>query len=225
MTVNGTDISHWNAWPNPDLHDFMFLKATESIRYIDPTFLDRVELIRATGKPWGAYHFLTTLSSVDEQMAHFHDTANLHSGEMAALDFEDDGTWRHWSSRTLADHAIAAMSLLLEMYPFNRVVLYCNRDAWKNIVQPYDVPVGDGLWIASPGQEPTMAWTFWQYGNGALDYDRANFDHPDDLRHWVDTKGATVKHSQQQLLNDTNYYPPAMVLSTAHLQQALLIEE
>lgn len=206
MTVNGTDISHWNSWPQINQYDFVFLKATESTRYVDPTFETRVGLVRAAGLVLGAYHFLTTPSPIHTQMEHFHDVAHLHSGEIAVLDFEDDETWRHMTTRALADLAREAMQWLLEAYPFNRVLLYCNRSTWLTIVKPYGVTIGDGLWIASPGQEPTMPWLFWQYGNGALDYDRGNFSGADELHHWATSKGATTELSQQQYLLDDNYY-------------------
>lgn len=175
MSIEGTDWSHWNENPNPDPYSFIIHKATQGTKYVDPTYADRARWIRDLGKVWGAYLFPVTNHREQDQVDHFVDVANIQPGELVALDFEDDDTWRQYTMRALAQMAQACMQALIAAYQNNRVLLYCNRSTYINIVRPYEVNVGDGLWIASPGQEPTMPWAIWQYGHGSVDYDRANF--------------------------------------------------
>lgn len=185
MSVPGTDWSHWNINPDPHSYDFIIHKATQGTTNVDSEYHKRAQWIRDLGKIWGAYLFPVTNKPAAKQVDHFILTADIRPGEIVALDFEDDGTWKQYTPRQLAELGNDCMSALVVAYPNNRVVLYCNRWTWNNVVKPFGVHLGDGLWIASPGLEPTMDWVIWQYGNGSVDYDRANFTTLNDFTHWV----------------------------------------
>ncbi len=77
------------------------------------------------------------------------------------------------------------MNGLREMYPDNRILLYCNISTYLNIVVPFGVPVMDGLWIATPDQVPHMPWVFWQYTSTPVDTNRSVFDSVESLREWA----------------------------------------
>jgi lysozyme len=200
MTVSGTDLSHWNEHPALDSYQFVIHKATQGTGYKDSRYDERHIDVIQRGKIWGAYHFLTTAGNIEEQMHWFSSVADLDRGDIAALDFEDDNTWHTYTKMHLASLARHAMIWLMDNYPDVRVLLYCNRTTWSNIVLPYGVPLGDGLWIASPGTTPLMDWVMWQYGNGSVDYDRANFNTLSEMRSWCASKGRTETDQSQQYL-------------------------
>jgi GH25 family lysozyme M1 (1,4-beta-N-acetylmuramidase) len=200
MTVLGSDWSHWNEHPNADPYEFIFHKATQGDYQVDSRYAERASWIRDMGKVWGAYHFPDVNVPVGKQIRYFYDHANIQPGDVVALDFENDGHWYAYTKAFLANFGKMCMAELFIRYPNNRVILYCNRDAYATIVQPYNVPIGAGLWIASPGTAPTMPWLFWQYGNGSVDYDRANFTDLDALKLWCHFDTAPDTRKQQQLL-------------------------
>lgn len=54
----GIDISHWDGDISIDENiDFIIVKATEGVNYIDNTFASNVKKVRRLGKLLGAYHF------------------------------------------------------------------------------------------------------------------------------------------------------------------------
>jgi len=202
MTVNGTDWSHWNNSPNPDPFDFIIHKATQGDHYVDPRYGERKQWIRDLGKIWGAYLFPEVATPPERQVDHFREIADIRPGDIVALDFESDGTWSHYTNAHLAAFGDELMALLQYHYPDNRVLLYCNRSAYSSIALPYQVSLGDGLWIASPGSIPTMSWVIWQYGNGAVDYDRADFPNIDTMWQWATKRPAPQPGDQQFLLTN-----------------------
>lgn len=64
------DLSHWNVisdWGKFGEHfDGFIIKATQGSNYQDPAFQDHLEHALATGKPVGAYHFLTNDNALDQ---------------------------------------------------------------------------------------------------------------------------------------------------------------
>lgn len=189
MTVEGIDISNNNPDQDYSQYAFTFLKATEGETFQDADYSARHAAVRNAGKIAGAYLFYRTASTPQAHAAFFHTVAAIQPGDIVALDFENDETWGQYSSQALAGMATQTMQLLLQMYPQNRVVLYCNLSTYNNVVVPYSVPLGDGLWIAEPSGTPTSDWVFWQYSSDTVDHDRANFDTFDRLHLWANTKG------------------------------------
>lgn len=189
MTIDGIDISNNNPDQDYSQHDFVFLKATEGETYQDATYTTRHAAVRNAGKIAGAYLFYRTASTPTKHVEFFHTVAAIQSGDIVALDFENDGTWAQYSNQALAGMATQTMQLLLAAYTTNRVVLYCTLWTYNNIIVPYNVPIGDGLWIAEPSNTPTMPWVFWQYGQSGIDLDKGNFDSADKLHVWVYSKG------------------------------------
>lgn len=191
MTVNGIDISNNNVDQDYSVHDFVFLKATEGETYQDATYTTRHAAVRAAGKVAGAYLFYRTASTPGNQVSFFQTVAAIQPSDVVALDFENDGTWGQYSNQALAGMATQAMQLLLGAYQNNRVVIYCNLNTYNNVIVPYNVPLGDGLWIAEPSGTPTAAWVFWQYGQSGVDLDQGNFASPDALLVWATNKNKT----------------------------------
>lgn len=189
--IEGIDISHHNALPDITPYAFVFHKATQGATNTDPTFAARWPLIKARGKVRGAYHFMSMRDSAQAQVDHFVSAVSVERGDIIALDFETDGTWGSYTVQAIGTMGAEVMRLLRLKYLNNRVVLYCNRSDYTRYVAVLGkVPVGDGLWIASPGFVPTMPYVFWQYGGVGLDVDHGNFDSIDALKEWANMGSA-----------------------------------
>lgn len=189
MTVNGIDISNNNPDQDYSVQDFVFLKATEGETYQDATYTTRHAAVRSAGKICGAYLFFRTASTPANHVTFFTRVAAIQPGDIVALDFENDETWSQFSAQALAGMATQTMQLLLQAYPQNRVVLYCNLSTYQNVIVPFNVELGDGLWIAEPSGTPTFPWVFWQYAQSTVDLDYGAFDSAHSLLVWATSKG------------------------------------
>jgi hypothetical protein len=191
MTVQGEDLYEFNPFPNTPSKDFYFLKATEGVTFRDPTYQARAAAVRAAGKVLGAYHYWHYADSEFEQVSVFAQHAQLLPGDVGILDFEDDGTWHTLTAGAIATRGTLTMNQMRHAFPYNRLLLYCNETTFYTIVQPFNVPQGDGLWIAHPGGRPTMPFLFWQYGQTGVDLDEGEFSTPADLHLWAGTQHTT----------------------------------
>lgn len=200
MTVNGTDISHWNEHPIIEPYDFVILKCTQGDYQVDSAYHERVNLVRNNGRILGHYHFVDVGINVERQMRKFSDNVDSLPGDIIALDFEDEGHWRLYNKQHIANVGTECMNFLINTYQDCRVLLYCNRSTYTGIVTAFGVPLGDGLWIASPGVEPAWPWVLWQYGNGSVDYDRAIFTDVTAMKRWLHRTPQSTKFSQKFLL-------------------------
>lgn len=189
MTVHGIDISNNNPDQDYSQNDFVFLKATEGETYQDATYSRRHAAVRSAGKIAGAYLFYRTDSTPGHHVEWFHTVAAIQPGDVVILDFENDGSWSQYSNQALAGMATQAMQLLLSAYSQNRVLLYCNLWTYNNVIAPFSVPNGDGLWLAEPSSTPAIPWVFWQYAQSGVDLDQGNFDSVDRLHTWAYGKG------------------------------------
>jgi hypothetical protein len=198
MTVYGVDLSHWNTLPNLSSYSFVFQKATQGVDIVDPTYTQRHNVVRDAGKVFGGYHFMTAASPGKAQAEFFARIAGLQAGDVAAVDFEDDGSWPADFGdprfAAIAATATECMDTILAALPANRVLLYCNSSTYENIVVPHKIPVGDGLWDAAyrllPPPDP---WLFWQNTSSPVDLDQAAaFADLPALARWV-AKTPTVK--------------------------------
>ena len=88
MTLTGTDVSSYQGdTPNLDGLDFVIVKATQGIGYVNPSHAPVVAAARAAGKLAGHYHFLDD-SSPEAQAQYFWDNAGWIAGEQLAVDVE-----------------------------------------------------------------------------------------------------------------------------------------
>lgn len=77
----GTDLSHWNALVDANAVrangiTFAWCKATEGTDYVDPTFVGKVNQLRAAGIIVGAYHMMRA-GNIRAQAAHFANVASM----------------------------------------------------------------------------------------------------------------------------------------------------
>ena len=184
-TVPGIDVSYWNAgidWPKVRAtgQRYVFIKATESTRYKDPTFDDNWSGAKSAGLLRGAYHFFRCNADAKKQADNFIDYVNSlnDSGELPpVLDIEThDGQKR--------DKIVPAAKLWLDSVEAafgKKPIIYSG----KFFLQDYFSEVGGGppvwakdhpLWLAQypqqyvPGMQPFLPrgwfqWAFWQYSD------------------------------------------------------------
>lgn len=187
--IEGYDLSNNNA-DVPDLGDvgFVFHKVSQGNWFTDGKYAERADWIRGNWV-WGAYLFPEITASAASQVAFFANRADIRPGDVVILDFEDlpggYNAWRQYSNQSIAGFGTQLMNGLIAAYPNNRVLIYCNLSTYWNIVQAFGIPVGDGVWIATPDQTPTMDWVFWQYTSEPVDTNKSKFDTEARLRSWA----------------------------------------
>lgn len=179
MWVPGIDVSNWQG--TVDWHrmkaagiDFAFIKATESVDFTDPFFIQNWRGAKDAGISRGAYHFARPgRNSAVAELLHFekalHSAGELILGEdMIVLDLEDtiigqgpDATGR-WAAEWL--------QLAQEMFGVTPI-LYTRANllsSWLPILGRFP------LWIAEYKADlyavpsPPSPWTeimFWQYSD------------------------------------------------------------
>jgi len=182
-TVPGIDVSYWDSgidWPKVRAtgQRYVFVKASESISYKDPTFDDNWFGAKSAGLLRGAYHFFRCNADARKQADSFIDYVKSFNddGELPpVLDLEThDGQRR--------DKIIPAAKIWLDRVEaaFDRKpIIYSG----KFFLQDYFSESSGGpplwaknypLWLAQypdlyvPGMEPSLPrgwfkWTFWQY--------------------------------------------------------------
>jgi GH25 family lysozyme M1 (1,4-beta-N-acetylmuramidase) len=182
-TVPGIDVSYWDAgidWPKVRAtgQRFVFVKATESITYKDPTFDDNWFGAKSAGLLRGAYHFFRCNSDAKKQADYFIDYVKSFddNGELPpVLDLETpDGQRKEKivpAARTWLDRVEAAFG--------RKPIIYSGQ----YFLQDYLCEAGGGppawakeypLWLAQypnqfvAGSQPFLPrgwfkWTFWQY--------------------------------------------------------------
>jgi lysozyme len=176
--VPGIDISHHNGDIDFELvrragHRYVFMKATQDIRFVDPRFLDNAARARVQGMPYGAYHFFDYRVDGTAQADHFVDRVELGGGFddtlPAVVDIEC------WPPAGTSIHVLAVARLhdFVERV-FSRTgrlpMIYTSARMWREVMG--DSPeFGDlALWVACWRCEaPALPagwedWRFWQTG-------------------------------------------------------------
>ncbi|MCI3277542.1 glycoside hydrolase family 25 protein [Streptomyces cylindrosporus] len=181
MTIKGIDVSNYQS-ATYDLTgcDFVFVKATEGVSYVNPKHADQVARARANGRVVGHYHYLRATSSLAAQMDYFLAHAAPRAGELMAVDWEEAGV-----SCAEKDSAI---KYLRSKAGGRKVLLYCSQSYWTG--RDTTSYAGDGLWIAQyngkPGQPSIQAkWVIHQYTSTPLDTNVAAFSSRAEMAAWA----------------------------------------
>lgn len=179
--LNGIDVSSYDpATPNLTGDQFIFVKATEGVTYVNPEQGSQAQAGRNAGCVVGFYHYVTGNDSMQSQAQWFVDQCDSVAGDLLVIDWEE-------TSVSCADKD-AILQAVKSLRPHHRVLLYCNTDFWLNIDTTSFCE--DGLWIAdysnpagSPGiQHP---WVFHQYSGSPQDLDVGNFTSLSALQSWA----------------------------------------
>lgn len=196
--INGQDWASYQG-PNPDPAglDFVFIKVTQGLNYINPYWQQQVEVARRAGAVIGLYHYPDMRNGAGVECQHFCTVAAnalsadmWGSSRMAMLDWEgydrDNQGVSHAAQAAYKDAFLEHLGILR---PHNRSVLYANLDYWRNI--DTTGKFGEALFIATAGRQaghPGIAtpWLFHQFGtNRGVDQDVANFPSRAALAAWT----------------------------------------
>jgi GH25 family lysozyme M1 (1,4-beta-N-acetylmuramidase) len=177
--VTGIDISHHNGDIDFERvrragHSFVFMKATQDVRFLDPRFLDNVAGARGIGMPWGPYHFFDYGVDGTGQADHFLDRVELAGGLDDALPpVIDVECWPPIGSST---HVLAAARLRdfvdrVFVRTGRLPMVYTSVLMWREVVGNALGFDAHHLWAACWGCEaPAIPdggwsdWTVWQTG-------------------------------------------------------------
>lgn len=128
----GTDLSMWNAVNDADAMrangiTYAWLKCSEGVGYVDPTFFNKVRQLKSAGIVVGAYHFMRA-GSASAQAQHFRQVA----GDAGCL---DAGALMPMADMEAADVRSDANDFVTAFYDALRVEpmdCYGNVDWWRN---------------------------------------------------------------------------------------------
>ncbi len=152
---------------------FVFIKATEGVTYVDPTYNTNWENAHKSGMRVGAYHFFRFESDGLEQANNFIDNVEkLKKSLPPVLDVEYYGDYIH---RPMGkDEVVGKLENMVDTlqkhygkYP----IIYCNRFVYEAYIRD-NFPECD-IWyrsidtdfpILSDGRE----WTFWQFDDKGI---------------------------------------------------------
>lgn len=180
--VKGIDVSHYQRdkgtidWKKAASSvDFVFIKASEGISFVDGAYKESRDGARAAGLLVGSYHFAGGGDPLKEA-DHFLDTVGeLKEGELLALD------WEIGFSGNPAEWCRVFLSRVKEKTGI-KPLLYTNEARVRTIDWSGVVKGDFGLWVAKYGENdgsipqsaPTSGqwafWALWQYtSRGAVD--------------------------------------------------------
>jgi GH25 family lysozyme M1 (1,4-beta-N-acetylmuramidase) len=177
--VRGIDVSHYQGridWQRVAAagYRFVFAKATEGVRYVDPTYVRNKTGAEREGLVFGAYHFANPDARPNDAVReanHFLDRARLIPGNIVpVLDLETTGGLSH---RRLTHWILTWMRHVRDRLGV-RPILYTSPLGWQLRTGDTATIARAGyeqLWVAHWGvEEPTVpaghwdrhGWTFWQ---------------------------------------------------------------
>lgn len=193
MALKGIDISHWQAGLNLNVVpcDFVIVKATEGVRYIDPSCDAFFQKAKALGRKLGFYHFARPeLNTAFAEAQYFYTHCKNYFGKaIPILDWESSGQWNVAWAKEWLDQVYKLSGVRPLIYMSESVV---NRYNWSDVVSG-----NYGLWVAkyrdnvedwafdmtNAGTSPKVKWwksyCMWQWTssgrfvgyNGKLDCD------------------------------------------------------
>lgn len=209
MVMQGYDVSNWQSGYSTDwlirTSDFLIMKATEGLNFVDGYCDGWVQACRNAGHPWGFYHFARNNDPIAEADFFVDDTANYFGEGIPVLDWEDG------QSVAWVNAFVERVHSRTGVWPW----IYANP--WR--FQLGGVNENCGRWVASyPGGEPSpdacpvadgVPVCCWQYTSTPLD---KNYFYGD-VETWrayatggKETEGdEDMTPEQSQMLENCNY--------------------
>lgn len=211
MAMFGIDISNHNR--GIDIGStgakFCIAKATDGVRFVDPSCDRYVQTCKRLGIPWGVYHFANGMhkSSMRAQADYFVDNCRNYFGEgIPVLDWEDSD--EDYGGAVVKYGPGAAKEFLDRVYERTgvRPMLYTYAAAvraadWSEVAKDYALwgaGYGDGRRTFEAPGTANYSWGAWgapaihQYSSaGGLDKDIAYFG-PDGWKKFATGKGDEV---------------------------------
>ena len=155
------DISHHDTAPNLSDYDGVLIKATEGVGYVDPALDANVAAVKAVGKPWGLYHYLSFQSDIAQQVAAFKAQLDRLTGWTLrpALDVEFDSR----INQTLPADISARLQAFADAVP--GLMLYANPDMLGRLDATVagKLPLWQAEYNPSPRDVAGYTRIGWQY--------------------------------------------------------------
>lgn len=190
MTMNGIDVSNWQAGLNiSDVAcDFVIAKATEGLNFVDKYCDKFIQQAIKLGKPFGFYHFARPTNDAFREAEYFYNNCRGYFGKgIPILDWESGNTSDvAWAKRWL-DRVYQLSGVKPVIYMSESVV---NAHNWSSVAA-----ADYGLWVAkyrdnnpdynysmaSAGSRPKVKWwpfyCMWQWtSSGRLNGYNGNLD-------------------------------------------------
>lgn len=190
MTMNGIDVSNWQAGLNiSDVAcDFVIAKATEGLNFVDKYCDKFIQQAIKLGKPFGFYHFARPTNDPIREAEYFYNNCRGYFGKgIPILDWESGNTSNTaWAKRWL-DRVYQLSGVKPVIYMSESVV---NANDWSSVAA-----ADYGLWVAkyrdnqpdynysmaNAGKRPSVKWwkfyCMWQWtSSGRLNGYNGNLD-------------------------------------------------
>lgn len=142
MTLNGIDISNWQAGINLSAvpADFVIIKATEGNTYVSPSADTQYQGAKSAGRLLGVYHFATGVGAVEEAKFFLSNIQGYLGEAILVLD---------WEAGVVTQGVGYAKAFLDYVYQQTgiRPLIYMS----KSVTNSYDwstVSANYGLWVA-----------------------------------------------------------------------------
>lgn len=163
--IPGIDISHYQtvtSWPNvAEQMKFCYIKATDGVKYIDPSLADHVKGASDHGIPIGLYHFFRDSPDAGKEAEHFLESFHkYHSQLPPVLDLEiTPVSQTAFNTRALAflDDVADAVKPMVYASPY--FILTNLTDDFTE----YPLWVAHYTTEAKPYVTRWSDWTFWQW--------------------------------------------------------------
>jgi hypothetical protein len=190
MGIYGQDWASYQGYePSVAGIDFVFVKVTEGLGYINPKWIRQRDHAKRNGLVWGAYHYPHMANDPRQEADYFLQQVAWQPGDLIVLDWEgyDNANQGVSKARQLA-YKEEWLRYVKGQMPGHRVGMYCNVDYWRNVdTTSY---CGDFLWIASGGRKAgdpgiQASWMFHQYTDTPLDTNYCPLPNRDALRAWA----------------------------------------
>lgn len=165
MKMNGIDISSWQAGINIEIVpcDFVIVKATQGINYINPDFNRAYNQAKAAGKCVGVYHYAGGGGAVAEADYFLENVRDCIGEAILVLDWEGEQNENFGNpayAKEFLDRVYEKTGVKALIYMSKSV---CSNHDWSDVVA-----ADHGLWVAQyPDYEPTgYKEEPWTDGNG-----------------------------------------------------------
>lgn len=162
MSLNGIDISNWQAGLDPAAvpGDFIIVKASEGVSYISPVFRRQADGTLNAGKLLGIYHYVNGSGAASEAAFFVAQSQPYLGRAVLALDWEKQGNsqWGNVSYlKQVSSEVIARTGV--------RPLIYCSSSLLGSVA-PVAQELNCGLWVAQyPNYERTgYQQTPWNEG-------------------------------------------------------------
>lgn len=139
---DGIDVSHhqgkidWNLVRKDRNIKFVYVKATQGTSITDEYYLRNIKGARRVGFRVGAYHYLSSRSSVRAQFRKFHRALRqAHQDLIPMIDVEHEGV-KGWSKKQVRD-SLALFAKLVRKHYGKRALIYSQTHFYNAYLAPH----------------------------------------------------------------------------------------